>query len=211
MPQIYAYDGIRPVIDPTAFGHPAAIVIGDVIVGPGCYVGPGAVLRGDFGRVMLGEGANVQETCVLHCFPNLDVTVAADGHIGHGAVLHGCHIGENVLVGMNAVVMDEAVICRDSIIAALAFVKAGANIAPASLVVGAPARVQRQLSEDEIAWKRQGTGVYQQLAFEARDKLEPTQALSEVEPGRRRIRAPDYDPKVIARLKAGRPDQPPEG
>ena len=201
MAEIYAYDGIQPVIDPTAFVHPAAIIIGDVQVGPNCYIGPAAVLRGDFGRVVIGSGANVQETCVLHCFPNLDVIVEDNGHIGHGAVLHGCHIGDNVLVGMNAVIMDEAKIGADSIVAALAFVKAGTQIPDASLVVGAPAQVKRTLSAEEIEWKRQGTGVYQQLAVEAHGKLERTEALAEMEPGRRRIKAPDYDPLVIARTK----------
>lgn len=105
MTQIYAYDGVVPVIDPAAFVHPAAIVTGDVIIGPACYVGPGAVLRGDFGRIVLERGSNVQETCVVHSFPNLDVVVGEEGHIGHGAVLHGCRIGRNAMVGMNAVVM----------------------------------------------------------------------------------------------------------
>ena len=101
MPHIYSWDGIIPVIDPTAFVHDAATVIGDVIVGPGCYVGPGAVLRGDFGRISIARGSNVQETCVIHSFPNQDVVLEPNSHIGHGAVLHGCHIGENVLIGMN--------------------------------------------------------------------------------------------------------------
>lgn len=205
MAEIYAYDGICPVIDPTAFVHGAAVVIGDVIVGPNCYVGPAAVLRGDFGRITLGQGANVQETCVLHSFPNLEVVVEEDGHIGHGAVLHGCRIGENAMVGMNAVVMDEAVIGANSIVAALAFVKAGAVFAPASLIVGAPARVVRTLNDSEIAWKRKGTGVYQQLAREAGAKLVRTTPLSEPEPDRRRIKAPDFDPLVIERLKESPP------
>ena len=208
MGQIYAYDGVRPAIDPSAFIHPAAVIIGDVIIGPNCYVGPAAVLRGDFGRITLGIGANVQETCVVHAFPNLETVVEDNGHIGHGAVLHGCRIGENVLVGMNAVVMDEAVIGANSIVAALAFVKAGAEIPPGSLVVGAPARVQRSLSEKEIAWKRQGTGVYQQLAAEAPEKLVPTEPLERPEPNRRRVCAPDYDPLVIERLKLARAGTP---
>jgi len=103
MPQIYAFDGIVPVVDPSAFIHDAAVVIGDVIVGPGCYVGPGAILRGDFGRIRIDAGSNVQETCVIHSFPNQDVVLEANSHIGHGAVLHGCHIGENALIGMNVV------------------------------------------------------------------------------------------------------------
>jgi phenylacetic acid degradation protein len=108
MTQVYAFDGIIPVVHPSAFVHPAAILIGDVIVGPRCYVGPAACLRGDFGRLILGEGTNIQDTCVMHGFPNTDTVVEANGHIGHGAVLHGCHVGRNVLIGMNAVIMDSA-------------------------------------------------------------------------------------------------------
>ena len=203
MAQIYAYDGIVPVIDPQAFVHPAAVVIGDVIVGAGCYVGPGAVLRGDFGRIVMGAGSNVQETCVVHSFPDLEVVIGEEGHIGHGAVLHGCKIGRNAMVGMNAVVMDEAVIGENSIVAAMAFVKAGAEIPANSLAVGSPARVIRELSEKEIAWKRQGTGVYQRLALEARDKLKPAEPLAAPEPDRRRVSAPKYDPLILARLKLG--------
>ena len=199
MAKVYSWDGIVPVIDPAAFVHPEAVVIGDVILGPGVYVGPCAVLRGDFGRIVLHEGSNVQETCVVHSFPGKDVVVEEAGHIGHGAVLHGCHIGRNAMVGMNAVVMDEAVVGENTIIAAMAFVKAGAQIPPNSLAVGSPAKVVRQLSAEEIAWKRQGTGVYQQLAIEAKVKLAPAVALTQVEAGRRRAEAPRYDPLVTAR------------
>ncbi|GHC12388.1 phenylacetic acid degradation protein [Gemmobacter caeni] len=199
MSRVYAYDGVVPVIDPMAFVHPEAVVIGDVIIGPAVYVGPGAVLRGDFGRIVLERGCNVQETCVVHSFPGKDVVVEESGHIGHGAVLHGCQIGRNAMVGMNAVVMDEAVVGENTIIAAMAFVKAGAQIPPNSLAVGSPAKVVRELSPEEIAWKRQGTGVYQRLALEARDKLRPAVALTEAEPDRRRTTAPEYDPLVLAR------------
>lgn len=199
MARVYSWDGIVPVIDPAAFVHPEAVVIGDVIIGPGVYVGPCAVLRGDFGRIVLHHGSNVQETCVVHSFPGKDVVVEESGHVGHGAVLHGCHIGRNVLVGMNAVIMDEAVVGENTIIAAMAFVKAGARIPPNSLAVGSPAKVVRELSAEEIAWKRQGTGVYQQLAVEAKEKLAPAVALTEVEPDRRRAEAPRYDPLVMAR------------
>jgi phenylacetic acid degradation protein len=199
MSRVYAYDGVVPVIDPMAFVHPEAVVIGDVIIGPAVYVGPGAVLRGDFGRIVLERGCNVQETCVVHSFPGKDVVVEESGHIGHGAVLHGCQIGRNAMVGMNAVVMDEAVVGENTIIAAMAFVKAGAQIPPNSLAVGSPAKVVRELSPEEIAWKRQGTGVYQRLALEARDKLRPAVALTEVEPDRRRTTVPEYDPLVLAR------------
>lgn len=201
MAKVFSWDGIVPVIDPAAFVHPEAVVIGDVIVGPGVYVGPCAVLRGDFGRILLHEGSNVQETCVVHSFPGKDVVVEESGHVGHGAVLHGCHIGRNAMVGMNAVVMDEAVVGENSIVAAMAFVKAGAQIPPNSLAVGSPAKVVRELSADEIAWKRQGTGVYQQLAVEAKEKLAPAVALTGMEPDRRRAEVPKYDPLVMARKR----------
>ncbi|MCT8997346.1 acyltransferase [Chelativorans intermedius] len=197
--RIYAWDGIVPVVDPAAFVHPEAVVIGDVIVGAGVYVGPCAVLRGDFGRIVLRPGCNVQETCVLHSFPGKDVVVEEEGHIGHGAVLHGCHVGRNAMVGMNAVVMDEAVIGENTIVAAMAFVKAGARIAPNSLAVGSPARVVRALSPEEIDWKRRGTAVYRQLALEARQKLRPAEPLAAPEPDRRRAEAPRYDPLPLAR------------
>ncbi len=201
MRQIYAYDDVVPVIHPSAFVHPAAVIIGDVIIGPACYVGPGAVLRGDFGRIVLERGSNVQETCVVHSFPNLEVIIEENGHIGHGAVLHGCHIGRNAMIGMNAVVMDQAVIGENAIVAAMAFVKAGAEIPANSLAVGSPARVIRELSAEEIKWKREGTGVYQRLALEAKDKLKPVEPLTAIEPDRRRIKAPEYDPLILERLK----------
>jgi phenylacetic acid degradation protein len=200
---IWSWDGIVPVIDPAAFVHPDATIIGDVIVAAGVYIGPQCVLRGDFGRIEIGQGANVQETCVVHTFPNLGVVVEPSGHIGHGAVLHGCRIRRNAMVGMNAVVMDEAEIGENSIVAALAFVKAGVVIPPRSLAVGSPARVIRELSDQEIDWKTRGTGVYQRLAAEARGKLAPAAPLAAPEPDRRRARAPDYDPLVVERLKLG--------
>jgi phenylacetic acid degradation protein len=197
---IYAWDDIVPVVDPRAFVHPDAMVIGDVLIGPACYIGPGAVLRGDFGRIVMETGSNLQETCVVHAFPGRDVVIEEAGHIGHGAVLHGCRIGRNAMVGMNAVVMDEAVVGAHSIIAALAFVKAGAVIPPRSLAVGSPAKVIRDLSDDEIAWKSQGTAIYQSLALEAPAKLRAVAPLTAPEPDRRRATAPAYDPKVLARI-----------
>ena len=145
----------------------------------------------------------MQETCVVLTFPNLGITVEASGHIGHGAVLHGCRIGRNAMVGMNAVVMDEAEVGENSIVAAMAFVKAGARIPPRSLAVGSPARVVGELTDQEIDWKTRGTGVYQRLAPEARAKLAPAAPLAAPEPGRRRVRAPDFDPLIVERLKLG--------
>ncbi len=202
MTQIYAYDGLIPVIDTGAFVHEAAVVIGDVIIGPDCYIGPGAVLRGDFGRIRIGEGSNVQETCVVHSFPDQDVTLEPNSHIGHGAVLHGCHICENVLIGMNAVVMDKAVIGKDCIVGALAFIRAGAEFPPAQMIAGAPARILRPLTEDEIDWKRRGTGVYQSLARIAPDKLRKAEPLREEEPNRPRVTAPEFDPLIVERMKS---------
>ena len=197
---IWSWDGVVPVIDPTAFVHPEATVIGDVLIGPACYVGPRAVLRGDFGRITMDEGANLQETCVVHAFPDKDVVIGPHGHIGHGAVLHGCRIGRNAMVGMNAVVMDEAEIGENAILGALAFVKAGAAIPAGHLAMGSPARVVRPLTAEEIDWKSRGTAIYQRLALEARDKLAPAEPLPVPEPDRRRVHAPAYDPLILDRL-----------
>lgn len=194
--RVYAIDGIIPVVDPTAYVHPSAVLIGDVIVGPACYVGPCASLRGDFGRLILERGANLQDTCVMHGFPGTDTVVEEDGHIGHGAVLHGCRIGRNALVGMNAVIMDNAVVGESSIVAASAFVKAGAEIPPRSLAAGMPAKVVRALSDDEIAWKVEGTRTYQDLARRSLATMTECDPLSAVEPGRPRIHMPDVVPLV---------------
>jgi phenylacetic acid degradation protein len=193
MSHVYSWDGVVPVIDPSAFVHPQAVVIGDVIIGPGVYVGPGAVLRGDFGRIVFEAGSNIQENCVVHAFPGKDVVVEEAGHIGHGAVLHGCRIRRNAMVGMNAVVMDEAVLGENSILGALSFVKAGAVIPPNSMALGSPARVVRELTKEEIAWKTQGTAIYQQLARDAPEKLVPVEPITAVDPSRRRVKAPGYE------------------
>lgn len=194
--RVYAIDGIVPVVDPTAFVHPSAVLIGDVIVGAGCYVGPCASLRGDFGRLILERGANLQDTCVMHGFPGTDTVVEEDGHIGHGAVLHGCRVGRNALIGMNAVIMDNAVIGESAIVAASAFVKAGAEIPARSLAAGMPAKVIRQLSDEEIAWKVEGTLTYQDLTRRCLATMVETSPLSAVEPDRKRIHLPDVIPLV---------------
>jgi phenylacetic acid degradation protein len=185
--KVYEINGVRPVVDPTAYVHPSAVLIGDVIVGPRCYVGPLASLRGDFGRLVLEEGANIQDTCVMHGFPEGDTVVEVDGHIGHGAVLHGCRIGRNAMVGMNAVVMDQAVVGAESIVAAMSFVKAGMVIPPRSMVMGMPAKVVRALTDDEIKWKSFGTRQYHELAVRSLATMREVEALTEVEPGRQRI------------------------
>ena len=203
MAQTYAIDGLIPVVHPTAFVHPAAILIGDVIVGPRCYVGPAASLRGDFGRLELRAGANLQDTCVMHGFPNTDTIVEEDGHIGHGAVLHGCRIGRNVLVGMNSVIMDGVEIGEDSIVAAMTFIRAKMSVPPRSLVAGAPGKVLRQVTDDEIAWKSEGTATYQALAVRSLRTMRPVEPLAEIESGRKRLDLPRFEPLYAARMKFG--------
>ena len=193
MPKVYSLQGVTPVIDPSAFVHPTAVLIGDVIIGPRCYVGPLACLRGDFGRLIMAEGANLQDTCVVHGFPGSDTVIGVDGHIGHGAVIHGARIERNALVGMNAVVMDGAVIGESSIVAAMSFVKTGMIVPPKSLVMGMPAKVARTLSDEEIAWKHRGTVEYQQLAVRCMQEMKEVEALTAVEPNRQRLRLDDPD------------------
>ena len=183
----YEIDGLRPVVHPEAWIHPTAVLIGDVLVGPGCYVGPVCSLRGDFGRLVLEAGANFQDTCVMHGFPDTDTVVEQDGHIGHGAVLHGCIVRRNGMVGMNAVVMDKAVVGDSAIVAACAFVKAGMEIPPGVLVAGVPGKVVRELTEAERAWKVAGTRQYHELALRSRTTLRECQPLAAPEPGRARL------------------------
>ena len=180
----YAIDGVIPVVHPSAHVHPTAVLIGDVIVGAGAYIGPCASLRGDFGRIVLHEGVNVQDTCVIHGFPASETVVETNGHIGHGAVLHGCVVRHDALVGMNAVVMDEAEVGAYTIVAASAFVRAGLKLPEKSLVAGVPAKVVRELSEDEIRWKRAGTETYQALTRRCRASLVEVQPLAAPEPDR---------------------------
>jgi len=201
--RVYAIDGIVPVVDPTAYVHPSAVLIGDVIVGPGCYVGPCASLRGDFGRLILASGANLQDTCVMHGFPGTDTVVEENGHIGHGAVLHGCRIGKNALIGMNAVIMDNAVIGEASIVAASAFVKAGQEIPARMLAAGVPARIVRPLSEQEMAWKTDGTRTYQELTRRCLATMLECAPLTAVEAGRRRIEMPEVVPLTELKNRGG--------
>ncbi|WP_339487292.1 phenylacetic acid degradation protein PaaY [Pseudomonas sp. EL_65y_Pfl2_R95] len=191
----YSLNGLTPVVHPTAYVHPTAVLIGDVIIGPACYVGPLASLRGDFGRIVLQQGANIQDTCVMHGFPDSDTLVERNGHIGHGAVLHGCQIGENALVGMNAVVMDGARIGANSFVSAAAFVKAGFSCDAQTLVMGSPAISKRKLTDEEVAWKLAGTREYQQLAQRCLEQMVECQPLTEVESHRVRQQAGAYRTK----------------
>ncbi len=195
----YSIEGVVPVIDPTAHVHPTAVLIGDVIVGPGCYVGPCASLRGDFGRIVLQAGSNVQDTCVIHGFPEDDTVVEENGHIGHGAVLHGCTVRRDALVGMNAVVMDQAEIGAAAIVAACAFVPAGMKVPARSLAAGMPAKVRRELTDAEVAWKLEGTQVYQDLTRRCLATLREVQPLAAAEADRPRVKQVDVKPLIETR------------
>lgn len=182
----YSFKGFKPVVHPSAFVHPTAVVIGNVIIGKEVYIGPGAALRGDWGRIEIGDGCNVQENCVIHMFPGKTVVLEPSAHVGHGAIIHGGHLGRNCLIGMNAVVMDDVKIGAESIIGALSFVAAGSDIPPRSLVVGNPGKVIKQVSDDMIAWKTKGTSLYQALPGECRESLKPCEPLESEEPNRPR-------------------------
>ncbi|MGP8121397.1 MAG: transferase hexapeptide repeat family protein [Xanthobacteraceae bacterium] len=187
--KVYSIDGVTPVVDPRSFVHPDAVLIGDVIVEEGCYIGPCASLRGDFGRIVVRSGSNVQDNCTLHSMPGFDCVIGPNGHIGHGAIIHSAQLGANVLVGMNAVVMDHARIGEAAIIGAMSFVKAGAEVPPRHLATGAPARVLRELSEDELAKKVDGTRMYQELAQRCLASLRQAEPLAHWDADRPRVDA----------------------
>jgi phenylacetic acid degradation protein len=194
MPKVYAIDGITPVVHPSAFVHPSAVLIGDVIVAARAYIGPCACLRGDFGRIVVEEGANIQDTCMLHGFPGKDTVVGAGATIGHGAVLHGCVVRRGALVGMNCVVNDNAEVGEEAMVAALSFVKAEHRIPARSLVAGIPARILRALSEVELRWKEDNMRLYQSLAVRSASSMKLVDALTAVEPGRKSIDIPGAVP-----------------
>jgi phenylacetic acid degradation protein len=201
MPLVYAIDGLVPVVDPSAFVHPSAVLIGDVIVGAHAFIGPCASLRGDFGRIVVEEGANIQDHCTLHGFPGKDTVAGAESTIGHGAILHGCVVRRGALVGMNAVVNDNAEVGEHAVIAALAFVKAEARIPPRSLAAGIPARVLRELSAEELRWTHDNMLQYQQLAERSAKTMMQVEALTRPEANRPRINAPGAVP--LSELKRG--------
>ena len=198
----YSIEGVTPVVDRWAFVHPTAVLIGDVQVAAGCYVGPGASLRGDLGAIRLEEGCNLQDNCVMHSFPGESCTIERNGHVGHGAVLHGCRVGAGALVGMRAVIMDGAEIGEEAIVAALALVAAGVKIPPRQLALGIPAKAVRGLTAEEIAWKRDGTRVYQDITRRSLESLRETAPLTEPEANRPALRVPCYETMHKTRCKA---------
>ena len=174
---ICEFNGIKPVIHETAFIHPQAAVTGNVIIGKDVYIGPGAAIRGDWGKIIIEDDCNVQENCTIHMFPGITVLLKEAAHIGHGAIIHGATIGKNCLVGMNAVIMDEVDLGDESIVGALSFIKQGEKIPPRSLIAGNPAKIIRQVSEEMLAWKTEGTKLYQQLPQQCYATLKPCEPL----------------------------------
>jgi len=177
---IYSFKGFIPVVHPTSFIHPLAAVTGNVIIGKNVYVGPGAAIRGDWGGIVIEDGCNVQENCTIHMFPGVTVLLKEGAHIGHGAVIHGATIGRNCLVGMNSVIMDNVDLGDECIVGALSLIKADEKIPPRSLLVGNPARIIKQVSDEMIAWKIAGTRLYQLLPGEMGVDWAPCEPLSEV-------------------------------
>lgn len=175
----YEFNGIRPVAHPSSFIHPQAAVTGQVVIGRDVYIGPGCALRGDWGRIIISDGCNVQENCTVHMFPGVTVWLKEGAHIGHGAIVHGATIGRNCLIGMNAVIMDEVELGDECIVGALSFIRQGEKIPPRSLVVGNPSRIVKAVSDEMMAWKTEGTHLYQQLPRQCLETLKPCEPLTD--------------------------------
>jgi carbonic anhydrase/acetyltransferase-like protein (isoleucine patch superfamily) len=175
----FEFNGIKPVVHPSSFIHPQAAVTGSVVIGRDVYIGPGCALRGDWGGIRIEDGCNVQEGCTVHMFPGVEVLLKEAAHIGHGAVIHGAVIGRNCLVGMNAVIMDEAELGDECIVGALSFIRQGEKIPPRSLVVGNPAKIIKSVSDEMLAWKTEGTRLYQRLPMQCFETLKACEPLRE--------------------------------
>ena len=187
----YEFNGITPVVHPSSFIHPQACVTGHVIIGKDVYVGPGAALRGDWGKIVIEDGCNIQENCTIHMFPGVTVTLRERAHIGHGAIIHGATIGRNSMIGMNAVIMDNVIIEDECIVGALTFIKTGEHIPQRSVVAGNPGKIIKQVSDDMIEWKSKGTQLYTELPAEMNESWKPCEPL-EKEPGDIAINNRDY-------------------
>jgi phenylacetic acid degradation protein/carnitine operon protein CaiE len=173
----YEFNGIRPVVHPSSFVHPQAVVTGNVVIGKDVYIGPGCALRGDWGKIVISDGCNVQENCTVHMFPGGTVLLKESAHIGHGAIIHGATIGRNCLVGMNAVVMDEVELGEGCIVGALCFIRQGEIIPPRSIVAGNPGKIIREVSDEMLQWKSEGTRLYQELPQQCFDTLRTCEPL----------------------------------
>lgn len=191
---IYRFKNYIPVIDASSFVHPQAAVTGNVIIGKNCYIGPGAALRGDWGQIIIEDGCNVQENCTIHMFPGVTVILKEGAHIGHGAIIHGATIGKNCLVGMNAVIMDNVELGDESIVGALSFIKQDEKIPRRSLVAGNPGKIIKEVSDEMIAWKTEGTRLYQQLPAECHAGLQETAPLRQI-PANQPVQEAIYKPQ----------------
>jgi phenylacetic acid degradation protein len=180
---VYSFNEYIPVIHESSFIHPLAAVTGNVIIGKNCYIGPGAAIRGDWGKIIIEDGCNVQENCIIHMFPGLTVLLKEAAHIGHGAIIHGAVIGKNSLVGMNAVIMDHVELGDECIVGALSFIKENEKIPPRSLLAGNPARIIKPVTDEMIAWKTEGTKLYQRLPADMKKTWKACEPLREIPPG----------------------------
>lgn len=189
---VYAYAGVVPIIDQSAFIHPLASVIGNVIIGAHVFVGSGAAIRGDIGEIIIEKGCNVQENCIIHTFPGKSAVLREMAHIGHGAIVHGAEIGRNALIGMNAVIMDQAVVGEDSVIGALSFVPSGTKIPSRSVGVGNPVKIVKQVSDKMLAWKSEGTRLYQELTDCNNQTLKEVEPLRDIPQDRRPLPSSDF-------------------
>lgn len=207
MANVFEFNGYKPVIHKSAFIHPNATVTGNVIIGRDVYVGPGAAIRGDWGQIIIEDGCNVQENCTIHMFPGTTVLLKEGAHIGHGAIIHGGTIGKNVLVGMNSVVMDNVVVGDECIIGALCFVPADTVIPKRKIVVGNPGKVIKDVSDAMIAWKTEGTKLYQQLPYECHTTLKECEPLQR-EPAYRPVQQDIYKTWAEAKKPAVKKESP---
>ena len=181
---IYYFGGFTPVVHESAFVHPQAAVTGNVVIGRDVYIGPGAALRGDWGGIVIEDGCNVQENCVIHMFPGTTVVLEESAHMGHGSIVHGGRIGRNTLIGMNAVIMDDVSIGAECVVGALSFIPAGTIIEPRKVVLGNPAKVVKDVTDEMIRWKSEGTKLYQSLPGAMRESWAEAEPLREIPPGR---------------------------
>ena len=190
---IYEFNGYTPVIDASSFIHKEATIIGNVIIGKNVYIGPGASIRGDWGKITIKDGCNVQDNCIIHIFPGKDVLLKANAHIGHGAIIHGANIGKNSMIGMNAVIMDDAKIGNECIVGALCFVKGEMQIPNRKIVVGNPAQIKGEVSDEMLAWKTKGTQLYQNLPKECKNLMRECQPLKKIEENRKEKQKTIFD------------------
>jgi len=190
---IYSFKDFIPVIHESSFIHPLAAVTGNVFIGKDCYIGPGAALRGDWGKIIIEDGCNVQENCIIHMFPGVTVLLKPGAHIGHGAIIHGATIGKNCLVGMNAVIMDNVDLGDESIVGALTFIKQDEKIPARSLVAGNPGKIIKQVTDEMLSWKTEGTKLYQSLPKEMFESWKECEPLREI-PDHLPLQAKDYKP-----------------